>query len=75
MEKDEHALKETHEESYGGRGCIRATFRGGQGQGRGKGSQPRSKETVQCYKCHKLGHFQYDCHVNYVGLRNHKRWC
>ncbi|XP_050916161.1 uncharacterized protein LOC127131276 [Lathyrus oleraceus] len=30
--KDEHALKATHEESYGGRGRRRATFRGGQGQ-------------------------------------------
>lgn len=55
--EDEHALKVTHEESYGRRGRGRAVFRGGRGQGRGRGHQPWSKETVECYKCHKLGHF------------------
>ncbi|MCI50521.1 hypothetical protein A2U01_0071765, partial [Trifolium medium] len=39
--EDEHALKVTHEESYGGRGRGRAAFRRGRGQGRGRGSQPR----------------------------------
>ncbi|XP_074361685.1 uncharacterized protein LOC141701944 [Apium graveolens] len=59
--EDEHALKITHEGNYGGRGQRRAAFRGGRGQGRGRGRQPWSKETVECYKCHKLGHFQYEC--------------
>ncbi|XP_073223554.1 uncharacterized protein [Cicer arietinum] len=66
--EDEHVLKVTHEERYGGRGRGRAAFRGGRGQGRGRGSQPMSKETVECYKCHKLGHFQYECQANYAGL-------
>lgn len=66
--EDEHALKVTHEQSYGGRGRGRTAFRGGQGQGRGRNSQPRSKETVECYKCHKLGHYQYECQANYADL-------
>lgn len=38
-----------------GRGYIR-------GPGRGRGSRGNySKATVECYKCHKLGHFQYEC--------------
>lgn len=23
---------------------------------------------VECYKCHKLGHFQYECQANYANL-------
>ena len=65
--EDEHALKVTHSEKYGGRG-LRSTFRGGRGQGRGRGRQSWNKETVECYKCHKLGHFQYECQANYAGL-------
>ena len=64
----EHALKVTHEHSYGGRGRGRTAFRGGRGQGKGRSSQPRSKETVECYKCHKLGHYQYECQANYADL-------
>ncbi|XP_024628898.1 uncharacterized protein [Medicago truncatula] len=66
--EDEHALKVTHEQSYGGRGRGRTAFRGGRGQGKGRSSKPRSKETVECYKCHKLGHYQYECQANYVDL-------
>ncbi|XP_058768298.1 uncharacterized protein LOC131642026 [Vicia villosa] len=36
--EDEHALKVTHEEKYGGRGRGRVVFRGGRGQGRGRAS-------------------------------------
>jgi len=66
--EDEHALKVTHEQSYGGRGRGRFAFRGGRGQGRGRSSQPRNKETVECYKCRKLGHYQYECQANYADL-------
>ena len=30
-------------------------------RGRGRGRQSFSKATVECFKCHKLGHFQYEC--------------
>ncbi|XP_050889776.1 uncharacterized protein LOC127095076 [Lathyrus oleraceus] len=67
--EDEHDLKVIHEESYGGKGRGRSTFQGGRGQGIRRGSQPRSKETIECCKCHKLGHFQYECQANYIGLK------
>lgn len=31
------------------------------GRGRARGRQGFSKSTVECFKCHKLGHFQYEC--------------
>ncbi|KAI5412682.1 hypothetical protein KIW84_057362 [Lathyrus oleraceus] len=64
---EEHALKVTHE-GYGGRGRGKAAFRGGRGQGRGRGRLNWSKDTVECYKCHKFGHFQYECHTNCANL-------
>jgi len=43
-----------------GRG--RGTHRGrGLGRGQGRGRQYFSKATVECFKCHNLGHFQYEC--------------
>lgn len=55
---EEQALKVTHEESGGGRGRGRGSFRG---RGRGRGCQSFNKAIVECYKCHQLGHFQYEC--------------
>lgn len=48
-------------------------FRGG--RGRGKGRQPLHKTTIECFECHKLGHFQYECpdwekKANYLELKN-----
>ncbi|KAL1221312.1 hypothetical protein V5N11_002154 [Cardamine amara subsp. amara] len=48
---EEQVLKVT----YGGRGRGRG---GGQGRGRGRG-RIFNKATIECFKCHKLGHFQY----------------
>ena len=31
------------------------------GRGRGKGRAGFNKATVECYRCHNLGHFQYEC--------------
>lgn len=33
-------------------------FRGECGQGGGCG---RNREVIECFRCHKLGHFQYEC--------------
>ncbi|RVX02924.1 hypothetical protein CK203_023294 [Vitis vinifera] len=58
--EDEQALKVTYDDRIGGRGGSRA--RGAfQGRGRGRGGQTFSKAIVKCYKCHQLGHFQYEC--------------
>lgn len=45
------------ERSSRGRGC--GMFRGDRGRGRGK--SVFDKSIVECYTCHKLGHFQYKC--------------
>lgn len=55
---EEQALKVTHEDISGARGRGRGGFRG---RGRGRGRQPFNKALVECYNCHKLGHFQYEC--------------
>ena len=53
---DEQALTVSYERGRGrsGRGASR-------GRGRGRGRQGFNKALVECYKCHKLGHFQYEC--------------
>ncbi|KAH0708990.1 hypothetical protein KY284_010417 [Solanum tuberosum] len=43
-------------------------------RGRGRGRTTFNKATVECYKCHNLGHFQFECPVlnkeeNYVELK------
>ncbi|XP_020262696.1 uncharacterized protein LOC109838685 [Asparagus officinalis] len=56
---EEHTLKVSHDEGYGGGGHGRAAFRGGRGRGRDR--QNYNKATVECYKYHQLGHFRYEC--------------
>ncbi|KAK2412918.1 hypothetical protein QL285_048063 [Trifolium repens] len=63
---DEQALKI----SNGGRGSGRGRGRNST-RGRGRGRQ--SKENIECFKCHKLGHYQSECpnwedNVNYAEL-------
>jgi len=55
---EEHALKVTYEDHSGGRGRGRNVFRG---RGRGRIRPSFDKSTVECYSCHELGHFQYEC--------------
>lgn len=55
---EEQALKITHGDQSGGRGRGRGNFRG---RGRGRNRQSFDKTTVECYHCHKLGHFQWEC--------------
>ncbi|MCI21955.1 retrovirus-related Pol polyprotein from transposon TNT 1-94 [Trifolium medium] len=52
--EDEQALKVTNSGRGYGRGRGRGGFRG-----RGRGRQ--SKENVECFGCHKLGHYQNEC--------------
>eukprot|EP00257_Ricinus_communis_P013312 XP_015570725.1 uncharacterized protein LOC107260781 [Ricinus communis] len=54
----EHALKVSSEERPAVWGRGKSTFRG---RGRGRGKQSFNRATVECYRCHKLGHFQYEC--------------
>ncbi|WJZ94710.1 hypothetical protein VitviT2T_013543 [Vitis vinifera] len=53
--RDEQALKVTYNDQV--------ARRGGRGRGafRGRGRQAFNKAIVECYKCHQLGHFQYEC--------------
>jgi transposase InsO family protein len=56
---DEQALKI----SNGGRGSGRGGGRNSN-RGRGRGRQGKefvNKEYIECYKCHKLGHYQSEC--------------
>jgi ribosomal protein L15 len=51
---DVQALKIANGERGSGRGRGRNSARG---HGRGR----QSKESIECYKCHKLGHYQNEC--------------
>ncbi|KAG7584140.1 Zinc finger CCHC-type superfamily [Arabidopsis suecica] len=56
--EEEHVLNVSQDErsSYGrGRGSLRG------GRGRGRGRATPEKASIECFKCHKLGHFQYEC--------------
>ncbi|GAA0172790.1 hypothetical protein LIER_26543 [Lithospermum erythrorhizon] len=54
--EEEQVLK-VEQSSYG-RGRGRFSSRG---RGRGKGRQSFNKATMECYKCHNIGHFKYEC--------------
>jgi hypothetical protein len=64
--REEQVLKVTLDDSaerkndvrYDGRGRGRGGYRG---RGRGRGRQQSNRALVECYKCHKLGHLQYEC--------------
>ena len=42
-------------------------FHDSQGRGRGRGqynSRPRDKSNVECYRCHRHGHYKSECRTN-----------
>ncbi|KAM0960124.1 hypothetical protein ACFX2C_025200 [Malus domestica] len=55
---DEQALQATND---GGRKGGRSSYRR---RGRGRGRSGLDKSTVECYYCHGLGHFQWECPKN-----------
>ena len=66
---EEQVLKISKEDKFNARGRGRGAHRG---RGRGR-HQPYKKATMQCFKCHNFGHFQYECprwdkQANYVEI-------
>ena len=55
---EDQALKVTIDEGQGRGGRGRNTYRG-RGYGRGRGFI--NKAIIECYRCHKLGHYKYEC--------------
>ncbi|GMI94828.1 hypothetical protein HRI_003152100 [Hibiscus trionum] len=68
--EEDHALKVVvGDERFESRRRGVNSYRG-RGRGRGRSFE---KARVECYKCHKLGHFQYECprwesKANFLGL-------
>ncbi|KAI5316392.1 hypothetical protein L3X38_036099 [Prunus dulcis] len=55
---EEQALQVTNEAQPGGWSGGRGSYRG---RGSGRGRSGFDKYTVECYNCHGLGHFQWEC--------------
>lgn len=60
---EEQVLKVEYDNSGRGRGRGYNGRRGGSNVSRGRGGTRPSfdKATIECFRCHKLGHFQYEC--------------
>jgi len=64
---EEQALRVINSGRMGSRGRGRNSNRGGRGRGR----QFFNKDQIECFKCHRFGHYQYECsnsdgNVNYA---------
>lgn len=56
-----------------GSGVIDAFKRGRNKVGYGRGRQSMNRSLIECFKCHKVCHFHYEClgwerHAHYVEL-------
>ncbi|KAF2287248.1 hypothetical protein GH714_039440 [Hevea brasiliensis] len=63
-QKFRHVHREDEDQVLKIEGRSNSTSRGRgsyRGRGRGRGRAVFNKATVECYKCHDLGHFQYEC--------------
>ncbi|RDX93349.1 hypothetical protein CR513_24400, partial [Mucuna pruriens] len=59
--EEEHALKVSHGDQYA-QYAERGRGRGDFGwKGRGRGRQGFDKSIEECYNCHQLGHFSWEC--------------
>jgi len=57
VQPDEQVLKVAHDDKpVAGRGRCRSSH----GNGRGCGRYTPNKTFIECFHCHKLGHYQYD---------------
>ncbi|RVW39048.1 hypothetical protein CK203_084165 [Vitis vinifera] len=56
--EEEHTLKITYGDQSGGTGRGRGSF---SEREKGRGRQTFNKTTVECYNCHKIRHFQWEC--------------
>jgi len=58
---EEEQVMQAVTDDKSGRGRGRGRSRGGSFRDRGRGRQSFNKAEIQCFKCHKFGHFQYEC--------------
>nr|GMD95646.1 Retrovirus-related Pol polyprotein from transposon TNT 1-94 [Ipomoea batatas] len=66
LAEEAQAFKISFSDQSNARGRGRGNYRG---RGRGRARQSFDKAIIECYKCHKLGHFQWECsskEANYV---------
>jgi hypothetical protein len=64
---EEQALKISNQGRGYGRGRGRSSNNVARGRGRGR----QSKKSVECYRCHKIGHCQNECQDSETGTANY----